>query len=161
MGYKAYQRRPCKHACISRTCRGSKSKRDRHFPLIPDCRNRVGTMFRFPRSFHLHIGPPEASGQVGSHTVSPVYCPENTRCCTFVLVVAQYPGVLFESGWSCPQRLSCPRNGRKRSWSVSERMVGFWQPTWLRSFKPPKTRFAVLCAIWQLRDYARVSMGAP
>ena len=26
-------------------------------------------------------------------------------------------------------------------------MVGFWQPTWLRSFKPPKTRFAVLCAI--------------
>jgi single-strand DNA-binding protein len=24
-------------------------------------------------------------------------------------------------------------------------MVGFWQPTWLRSFKPQKTRFAVPC----------------
>src|ERR1017187_8601780 len=34
MGYKAHQRRPCKHACISRTCHGSKSKRGRHFPLI-------------------------------------------------------------------------------------------------------------------------------
>jgi hypothetical protein len=29
MGYKAHQRRPRKHACISRTCRGSKSNTEK------------------------------------------------------------------------------------------------------------------------------------
>src|SRR5258707_15872113 len=40
-------------------------------------------------------------------------------------------------------------------------MAGFSPPTWLESFRPPRTPFGALCAIWQLRDYAPASTAAP
>src|ERR1700733_211578 len=61
----------------------------------------------------------------------------------------------------CARSLSCPRNDRRRSWSVSERMAGFSPPTWLESFRPPRTPFGAFCAIWQLRDYAPASTAVP
>ncbi|MDX6464473.1 MAG: hypothetical protein QOE55_8170 [Acidobacteriaceae bacterium] len=82
-------------------------------------------------------------------------------CCMFVMLLHNILECFSSRGDHVRKDSHARGTAEGDPGSVSERMVGFWQRTWLRSFKPPKTRFAVFCAIWQLRDYARVSMGAP
>jgi len=123
-----------------RTCRGSKSKRTA-FPLIPDCRNRVGTMFGFPGLSSAYWSSRGVAGRF-SHRLA-VYCPENTRCCTCACCCIILE--CFSSRGGHVRKTLMPAERRKRSWRRIRKDGRVLATDLAQDFKPPKTRFAVLC----------------